>query len=176
MLLCSRLALRFFLSFIYTGNLNMIKELASKRFPSPSRTHLHADTKFPKGALTKRDAFFETSKNVIASLDELKLTVEEEDSEIEISGPFPLSIKSGANMTVARTCLKGKRAVVQQANAKPYVFFAHSDETSLIQLRTSGYTLSSVLYLTVGQMRRATSHSRRHLHRPWNSGWRQPPL
>lgn len=84
----------------------MIRELATKRLVSPSRTHVHTDTK-----LSRRTKCDNPLSNVAASLDVLKLTVEE-DSEIEISGPFPLP-------PVAR---KKQHAIVQHANAKPCVF------------------------------------------------------
>lgn len=106
----------------------MIRELASKRLASPSR-HLHADTKF---LLTKRDTHSKSLENdVVASLDALKLTFEEEESEIEISGPFPLPPKSESSTTE-------KHDVAHQANTRPCVFFAHTKLN--IQLRTSQYT------------------------------------
>jgi hypothetical protein len=115
----------------------MIRELATKKLASPSRNHLHIDaTMFSKGISRKREIHPEGSKNV----DALKPNFEEEDSEIEISGPFPLSFKPESTKIIPRTGLK--HAVVQKANDKPCVFFSvHGD----IQLRISVYTLSSVL-------------------------------
>ena len=94
----------------------MIRELASKRLTSPSRTHLRVDAMLSKGMARKRESHSEGSKNV----DALKPTSDEEDSEIEISGPFPLSLKPESTKIVQRTGLK--HAVVQQPNAKPCVF------------------------------------------------------
>ena len=99
----------------------MIRELATKRLASPSRTQLHIDTMFSKGIPRKRETHSEGSKNVFASTDASKSTYEEEGSEIEISGPFPLSLKPESTKNVLRPGLK--HAVVQQANAKPCVFF-----------------------------------------------------
>jgi hypothetical protein len=98
----------------------MIRELATKRLASPSRTHLHIDTVLSKG-MRKCEINTEGSKNV----DALKPTSEEDDSEIEISGPFPLSLKPESNKIVPRTT-GSKHAVVQRANAKPCVFFFRS--------------------------------------------------
>ena len=111
MLICSRAVS---LTFLY----KMIRELATKTLASPSRAHLHIDTTvLSKGISRKRETRPEGSKNV----DALKPTfAEEEDSEIEISGPFPLSLKPKSNKIIPRTGLK--HAVVQQANAKPCVF------------------------------------------------------
>ena len=96
----------------------MIRELATKRLTSPSRNHLHIDTTIlSKGISRKRETCPEGSKNV----DALKPTSEEEDSEIEISGPFPLSLKPESTKIIPRTGLKP--AEVQQANVKPCVFF-----------------------------------------------------
>lgn len=103
----------------------MIRELASKRLTS-SRTHFHSDTTLSKGISTKRETHLENSNNVVASLDALKLTFDEDDSEIEISGPFPL--KSESNITVTRTCVKEKLA--GQANSKPCVHLAYNSITS----------------------------------------------
>jgi hypothetical protein len=91
----------------------MIRELATKRLASPPRKHLHVDTTILSKGIPKKH----TSKNV----DALKPTFDEEDSEIEISGPFPLSLKPESSKTVPRAALK--RAVVQKANAKPCVVF-----------------------------------------------------
>lgn len=91
-----------------------------KRLASPSRTQLHADTKLPKVISRKRETHLEDLNNVVTSFDALKLTFEEEDSEIEISGPFPIPLKPESSKT-----LKDKHA-----NAKPYVFFVHGDITS----------------------------------------------
>ncbi|KAF8809416.1 ribonuclease H-like protein [Phlegmacium glaucopus] len=95
----------------------MIREFASKRLTSPSRAHLHADTKLSKGISSKRETHSKSLNNVLASLDALKLSFGEDDSEIEISGPFPLSLESKSSITVARTGLIEKLAL--QANNKP---------------------------------------------------------
>jgi hypothetical protein len=88
----------------------MITELATKS--SPSRTHRHIDTTIlSKGISRKRETHSEGSKNVVASFDALKPTSEEEDSDIEISGPFPLSLKPESTNNVPRTGF----SVVQQA-------------------------------------------------------------
>jgi hypothetical protein len=93
----------------------MIRELATKRLASPPRNHLHIDTtRLSKGISRKRETHPST-KNV----DALKPTYEEEDSEIEISGPFPLVFKPESTKIVPRAGLK--HAVVQQANAKSCV-------------------------------------------------------
>ena len=107
----------------------MIRELATKTLASPSRAHLHIDAVLSKGIARSREIRCEDSKNVVASSDALKPTFEEEDSEIEISGPFPLSLKPESTKIVPRTGLK--HAVVQQANTKPCVFFfVHGDIAS----------------------------------------------
>ena len=96
----------------------MIRELATKRLASPSRNHLHIDTTIlSKGLSRKRETHLEGSKNA----DALKPPSEEEDSEIEISGPFPLSLKPKSTKTVPKSCLK--HAVSQQSKAKRYVLF-----------------------------------------------------
>ena len=99
----------------------MIRELATKRLASPSkRNYLHIDTTIlSKGISRKRETQPEISKNVA-----LKPTYEEENSEIEISGPFPLSLKPESTKTVPRSGLK--HAVAQKANAKPCVFIFRS--------------------------------------------------
>jgi hypothetical protein len=107
----------------------MIRELATKRLASPSRTHLHIDTLLSKGISRKRDTHSEGSRIVAASFDALKPTSDEEDSEIEISGPFPFSLKPESTKILPRAGLK--LAGVQQANAKLCVsFFVHSNITS----------------------------------------------
>ena len=96
----------------------MIRELATKRLSSPPRNHLHIDTTIlSKGISRKRETHPEISKNI----DALKPAFEEVDSEIEISGPFPLSSKPESNKIIPRTGLK--HPVVQQTNPKPCVFF-----------------------------------------------------
>ena len=72
----------------------------------------------------KHETHPEGTKNV----DALKPAYEEEDSEMDISGPFPLSFKPESTKIVPRTGLKP--TVVQQANAEPCVFFfVHGDIT-----------------------------------------------
>ena len=91
----------------------MTTELATKRL-TPSRTHFHIDTTaLSEGISRKRETHSEGSKRVVASFDALKPTSEEGDSEIEISGPFPLSLEPESTQIVPRTGLK--HAVVQQA-------------------------------------------------------------
>ena len=115
MLICSRAV-----SLALYCNL-MIRELATKGLASPSRKHLHIDTTIlSKGISRKREIHPEGSKN----LDALKPAYEEEDSEIEISGPFPLSFKQDATKIMPRIGLKP--AGIQQANAKPCVFLFRS--------------------------------------------------
>ena len=105
----------------------MIRELATKTLGSPSRAHLHIDTTIlSKGISRKREIRPEGSKNI----DALKLTfAEEEDSEIEISGPFPLSLKPNSSKVIPRTGLK--HAAVQVC-AKPcvFVFLVHDDTSN----------------------------------------------
>ena len=95
----------------------MIRELATKSLASPPRKHLHIDTTILSKGVARKCETHPSSKNTNA----LKPTFDEDDSEIEISGPFPISFKPESNKTIPRTGMK--HAVVQQANAKPCVFF-----------------------------------------------------
>ena len=97
----------------------MIREFATKRLASPPRNHLHIDTTIlSKGIPRKREIHPKLSKNV----DALKPTYEEEDSEVEISGPFPLVYKPESTTKIIPRP-GSKPALVQQVNAKPCVCF-----------------------------------------------------
>jgi hypothetical protein len=118
MLKCSLAALAVSLNIYFT---RMIRELATKRLASPPRNHLHIDTTLLSKGIPRKHENHPSRKNV----DALKPTYEEEDSEIEISGPFPLTFKpESTTKIVPRAGLK--HAVVQQANAKPCVFLFRS--------------------------------------------------
>ena len=145
MLRCTRI--NAFLSCTCSSTGKMIRELATKTLTSPSRTHLRTDATLARGIKNKREIHSEGLSNTITSFDALKLTYEEEDSEIEISGPFPLPLKPESRKTVSRTRLKEKHAVVQAHNIKPYVFFVHGD--IYIRLKRLVSTHSSVLIYNV---------------------------
>ena len=103
----------------------MIRELATKTLGSPSRKHLHIDTTILSKGIPRKRETHPRLKNV----DALKPAYEEEDSEIEISGPFPLSFKPESTKNVPT----GLKPVVQKANPKPCVFFY----TSMVPLHSS---------------------------------------